>query len=179
MKNQGLRVLQICAVVLLLVVLGAGEAHAQLFPIADGAAGSTVNGAVSGGAGAAGNSITGPAGLQSLLEAIGAILILSGCGVGVVLLAKKYFPGAIPGTDARMKVLTRIPMGNRQNVVTFRIGERVLVVAQSPNRVDLLSEITDPREVQNLSYGWTKGVGSVREPGAAAIVRLEDKQVCR
>jgi len=69
------------------------------------------------------------------------------------LLARKYFPGVIPGTDARMKVLTRIPMGNRQNVITFRIGERVLVVAQSPNRVDLLSEITDPVEVQNLSYG--------------------------
>ena len=153
MKIQGIRIFQILSVVLLLVLLGTGEAHAQLFPIVDGASG---NQASVGSASSGGPSITNagnPAGLQSLLEALGTILILSGFGVGVVLLARKYFPGVIPGTDARMKILTRLPMGNRQNLVAFRVGERILVVAQSPNRVDLLSEICDPQEVQDLSYG--------------------------
>ena len=153
MKNQGFRIFHILSIVLLLVMLGAGEAHSQLFPITDGASGSIQ---ASGGNNTVlppANGTSNPAGLQSLLEAIGTILILSGLGVGVVLLARKYFPGVIPGTDARMKVITRMPIGNRQNLVVFRVGDRVLVVAQSPNRVDLLSEICDPQEVQNLSYG--------------------------
>ena len=153
MKIQGIRIFQILSVVLLLVMLGTGEAHAQLFPILDGAAGTP---AAAGTLSPSGTSIPNagnPAGLQSLLEAIGTILILSGFGVGVVLLARKYFPGVIPGTDARMKIITKLPMGNRQNLVAFRVGERILVVAQSPNRVDLLSEICDPQEVQDLSYG--------------------------
>ena len=153
MKNQGIRIFHILSVVLVLVMLGSGKAYSQLFPIADGTTGTPT---VSGAANTAMPSATGAAGsagLQSLLEAIGTILILSGLGVGVVLLARKYFPGVIPGTDARMKVLTRMPIGNRQNLVVFRVGERVLVVAQSPNRVDLLSEICDTQEVQDLSYG--------------------------
>ncbi len=153
MKNQGFRIFHIVSIVLLLVMLGTGEAHSQLFPITDGASGSSSAAAVNNTALPSANGAANPAGLQSLLEAIGTILILSGLGVGVVLRARKYFPGVIPGTDARMKVLTRQPIGNRQNLVVFRVGERVLVVAQSPNRVDLLSEICDPEEVQNLSYG--------------------------
>lgn len=134
-------------------MLGTGEAHSQLFPITEGTSGPSSASAVNNAALPSANGSTNSPGLQSLLEAIGTILILSGLGVGVVLLARKYFPSVIPGTDARMKVLTRLPIGNRQNLVVFRVGERVLVVAQSPNRVDLLSEICDPEEVQNLSYG--------------------------
>ncbi len=153
MKNQGFRIFHIVSIVLLLVMLGTGEAHSQLFPITEGTSGSSSASAVNNTAMPSANGSTNSPGLQSLLEAIGTILILSGLGVGVVLLARKYFPNVIPGTDARMKVLTRLPIGNRQNLVVFRVGERVLVVAQSPNRVDLLSEICDPEEVQNLSYG--------------------------
>ena len=46
MKNQGIRIFHILSVVLLLVMLGAGKAYSQLFPIADGTTGTpTVSGA--------------------------------------------------------------------------------------------------------------------------------------
>jgi len=74
MENKGFRIFNIVAVVLLLFMLGAGEAHAQLFPIAEGAAISSANSGISGAAGSAGNGVTSPTGLQPLLEAIGTIL---------------------------------------------------------------------------------------------------------
>ena len=88
------------------------------------------------------------------LQAIGAIIIIAGLGIGGVILVRKYAPGVIPGTDSRMKVLTRIPIGNRQNLIIVRIGERVLVVGSSPGRVECLSVVTDFEEVQKLSYGF-------------------------
>ena len=87
------------------------------------------------------------------LQAIGAIIIIAGLGIGGFILVRKYAPGVIPGTDARMKVLTRIPIGNRQSMIIVRVGERVLVVGSSPGRIDCLSEITDIQEVKDLSYG--------------------------
>ncbi|NRA74771.1 MAG: flagellar biosynthetic protein FliO, partial [Planctomycetes bacterium] len=88
------------------------------------------------------------------LQAIGAIIIIAGLGIGGVILVRKYAPGVIPGTDLRMKVLMRIPIGNRQNLIIVRIGERVLVVGSSPGRVECLSVVTDFEEVQKLSYGF-------------------------
>lgn len=88
------------------------------------------------------------------LQAIGAIIIIAGLGIGGVILVRKYAPGVIPGTDSRMKVLTRIPIGNRQSLIIVRIGERVLVVGSSPGRVECLSVVTDFEEVQKLSYGF-------------------------
>ena len=87
------------------------------------------------------------------LQAIGAIIVIAGLGIAGFILIRKYAPGVIPGTDARMKVLTRIPIGNRQSMIIVRVGERVLVVGSSPGRIDCLSEITDIQEVKDLSYG--------------------------
>ncbi|MGE4619647.1 MAG: flagellar biosynthetic protein FliO [Planctomycetota bacterium] len=88
------------------------------------------------------------------LQALGAIVIISGIGIGGFFLVRKFAPGVIPGTDARMKVLTRLPLGNRQSMIIARVGERVLVVGVSPGRIDFLSEINDFQEVQDLSYGF-------------------------
>ena len=149
MKNKGIRSV---VAVLLVAFLCTGNLMAQQIPFG-GESGAqpdarTFNGGIVGGSAGAN-----PASLEGLLEAIGFILIISGISVAVVLLARKFFPGVIPGTDARMKVLTRLAIGNRQNLVVFRVGDRVLVVAQSSNRVDLLTAISDPEEVQALSYG--------------------------
>ena len=109
MKNRGIRSV---VAVLLVAFLCTGNLMAQQIPFG-GESGTqpdtrTFNGGIVGG-----NVGANPASLEGLLEAIGFILIISGISVGVVLLARKFFPGVIPGTDARMKVLTRLAIGNR------------------------------------------------------------------
>ncbi len=90
---------------------------------------------------------------RKMLQALGAILVISGIGIGGYFLVRKYAPGAIPGTDARMKVMMRMPVGNKQSIFIVRVGERVLVVGATSGGMQCLSEITDPQEVQDLSYG--------------------------
>ncbi|MEC9475603.1 MAG: flagellar biosynthetic protein FliO [Planctomycetota bacterium] len=89
-----------------------------------------------------------------MFQAIGLIIAIAGVFIGGFSLLKRFAPGVIPGTDSRMKVLTRMPIGNRQSMIIVKVGERVLVVGASPGRIDCLSEITDYEEVQDLSYGF-------------------------
>ena len=113
------------------------------------------------------------------LQAIAVIVAIAGVGIGGLVLVRRFAPGVIPGTDARMKVLTRIPMGNRQSMVIVKIGERVLVVGASPGRIDCLSEITDFDEVQDLSYGseFSHQIEKIRndtEDDQYQVVNVED-----
>jgi flagellar biogenesis protein FliO len=153
----------------ILVIAATSVIDAQQFPVPNSSSSSEVTGTqmpderfANGGMVSAGNS-AGSANLWKTLQALGAILVIAGIGIGGFFLLRKYAPGAIPGKDARMKVLMRMPMGTRQNITVVKVGERVLVVGASSGRMDCLSVITDPREVEALSYGveFTREIGRV------------------
>ena len=153
----------------ILVIAATSVIDAQQFPVPNSASSSEVAGTqlpderfANGGLVSAGNS-SGSENLWRTMQALGAIFVIAGIGIGGFFLLRKYAPGAIPGKDARMKVLMRMPMGTRQNITVVKVGERVLVVGASSGRMDCLSVITDPREVEALSYGveFTREIGRV------------------
>ncbi|MDE0961005.1 MAG: flagellar biosynthetic protein FliO [Planctomycetota bacterium] len=157
----------------ILVIVATSVIDAQQFPIPDAEGSAQLSGTqlpderfANGGVVPTGNA-AGSGNLWKTIQAIGAIFVIAGIGIGGFFLLRKYAPGAIPGTDARMKVLMRMPIGNRQNITIVRIGERVLVVGASSGRLECLSEITDPQEVQNLSYGveFSKEIDRMRIEG--------------
>ncbi|HIG04501.1 MAG TPA: hypothetical protein EYQ08_02050 [Planctomycetes bacterium] len=143
----------------ILVIAATSVIDAQQFPVPNSASSSEVAGTqmpderfANGGLVSAGSS-SGSENLWRTMQALGAIFVIAGIGIGGFFLLRKYAPGAIPGKDARMKVLMRMPMGTRQNITVVKVGERVLVVGASSGRMDCLSVITDPQEVEALSYG--------------------------
>lgn len=112
-------------------------------------------------------------------QSVGVIIAITGIAIVGFMLLRRFAPGVIPGTDARMKVLTRMPIGNRQSMIVVRVGERVLVVGASPGRIECLSEITDFDEVQDLSYGFefSSEIQRVRndvEEDQHQVVNVED-----
>ncbi|MDE0957389.1 MAG: flagellar biosynthetic protein FliO [Planctomycetota bacterium] len=143
----------------ILVIAATSVIDAQQFPVPNSSSSSGVAGTqmpderfANGGMLSAGSS-SGSENLWRTMQALGAIFVIAGIGIGGFFLLRKYAPGAIPGKDARMKVLMRMPMGTRQNITVVKVGERVLVVGASSGRMDCLSVITDPQEVEALSYG--------------------------
>jgi len=143
----------------ILVIAATSAIDAQQFPVPNSSSSSEVTGTqtpderfANGGLVSAANS-AGSENLWRTMQALGAIFVIAGIGIGGFFLLRKYAPGAIPGKDARMKVLMRMPMGTRQNITVVKVGERVLVVGASSGRMDCLSVITDPQEVEALSYG--------------------------
>jgi len=157
-RNE-LRWVRTVVLLALLVIVVTTFIDAQQFPVPETATNSDVSGTpvpderfANGGVIAAASSGSSSAPWKTI-QALGAILVITGVGIGGYILIRKYAPGAIPGTDSRMKVLMRMPIGNRQSIIILRVGDRVLVVGASSGGMKCLSEITDQHEVENLSYG--------------------------
>lgn len=158
-RRNELRWVRTVVLLAVLVILVTTIIDAQQFPVPETATNAEVSGTpvpderfANGGviSAASSGSSSGP---WKTLQALGAIFVITGVGIGGYFLIRKFAPGAIPGTDARMKVLMRMPIGNRQSIIILRVGERVLVVGASSGGMKCLSEITDQHEVEHLSYG--------------------------
>ena len=172
-KRNELRWVRTVVLLALLVIVVTTFIDAQQFPVPDTATNTDVSGTpvpderfANGGviAAASSGSSSGP---WKTIQALGAILVITGVGIGGYILIRKYAPGAIPGTDSRMKVLMRMPIGNRQSIIILRVGDRVLVVGASSGGMKCLSEITDQHEVEILSYGmeFSRELRKVHEVG--------------
>ncbi len=158
-RRNELRWVRTVVLLAVLVIVVTTFIDAQQFPVPETATNAEVSGTpvpderfANGGviSAASSGSSSGP---WKTLQALGAIFVITGVGIGGYFLIRKFAPGAIPGTDARMKVLMRMPIGNRQSIIILRVGERVLVVGASSGGMKCLSEITDQHEVEHLSYG--------------------------
>jgi flagellar biogenesis protein FliO len=169
----------------ILVIAATSVIDAQQFPVPNSSSSSEVAATqmpderfANGGLVSAGSS-SGSENLWRTMQALGAIFVIAGIGIGGFFLLRKYAPGAIPGKDARMKVLTRMPMGTRQNITVVKVGERVLVVGASSGRMDCLSVITDPQEVEALSYGveFTREIDRVHGESPAPKFPLPSESV--
>jgi flagellar biogenesis protein FliO len=78
----------------------------------------------------------------------------------------KRMVGPRPGVGPAgvVQVLTRQPLGPRQQVVLLRVGRRVIVVADAAGKMSPLSEITDADEVAAL-------VGQVQQDRPASATK--------
>jgi len=83
---------------------------------------------------------------------LGSLAIVLGLFVVTIKLLRRGMPGVKQrlGRDV-VEVLGQTPLAPRQTLQVIRFGNKILLVAMSPDRCDTLTEITDPLEVDRLA----------------------------
>ena len=95
--------------------------------------------------------------LWRLTLSLGAVV---GAILGLKVVAGRWLGAAGGATAGRaVRVVSRTPIGPRQQVVVLQVGRRVVVACDSGGRVTTLSEITDADEVASL-LGTASGGGA-------------------
>ncbi len=83
---------------------------------------------------------------------------------------RKFFPSAgVPRTSGAMKILSRLIISPKQQLLMIQVGRRIVVVGDAAGQMSPLSEITDPDEAAALmlqlaeekSQTTMKGFGSL------------------
>jgi flagellar biogenesis protein FliO len=83
-----------------------------------------------------------------LLLSLGSVLLLI---FAMRFVLKKFFPHvATPKTSTAMRVLTRLPINPKQQLLLVQVGKRMVVVGDCGTSLSKISEITDPDEVVQL-----------------------------
>ena len=82
------------------------------------------------------------------IGALSIVLVLVGL---IYFLARRYVPSIRASDGGVLRVVTRTSLTSKQTLALIQLGRRCVMVAISPNRVDVLSEITDPDEVADLT----------------------------
>jgi flagellar biogenesis protein FliO len=83
---------------------------------------------------------------------LGSLAIVLGLFVVTIKLLRRGMPAAKQklGRDV-VEVLGQTPLAPRQSLQVIRFGNKILLVAMSPDGCDTLTEITDPLEVDRLA----------------------------
>lgn len=83
---------------------------------------------------------------------LGSLAIVLGLFVVTIKLLRRGMPGAKQrlGRDV-VEVLGQTPLAPRQTLQVIRFGNKILLVAMSPDGCDTLTEITDPLEVDRVA----------------------------
>jgi flagellar biogenesis protein FliO len=78
-------------------------------------------------------------------------------------LARWLFPrAAMLKANRATRVLSRMPLGPRQQVILLQVGRRIVVVGESGTQLTALSELTDPDEIAAL-------VGQIEQDKAPSV----------
>lgn len=109
---------------------------------------------------------------RSTLFSLSVVLALIGAAYYGV---RKLVPSLrAPQRSELIRVLARTALTPKQHVVLVQCGRRVVLIGVSPDRVETLSEITDPTEVSELTIGET--AGERRPVAAGAFGKWFDKE---
>lgn len=96
-----------------------------------------------------------------------------GVVLGLIALAawfvRRWVPGAAAGGSSALRVLARVGVTPRQHAVLVQCGRRLLLVGASPDRMELLCEITDALECAELAS--RVGAAGVSPEFSDALVR--------
>lgn len=90
------------------------------------------------------------------------------------MLVRRCLPsrGMLIGTGG-LRVVARVPLSPRQNVVLVRMGRHLVLLGQSPEQITLLMTVTDPDQVA-LLLGELEGAGrEARSGGFAGAMEAE------
>jgi flagellar biogenesis protein FliO len=83
---------------------------------------------------------------------LGSLAIVLGLFVVTIKLLRRGMPGAKQRLGSNVvEVLGQTPLAPRQTLQVIRFGNKILLVAMSPDGCDTLTEITDPLEVDRLA----------------------------
>jgi len=88
----------------------------------------------------------------ALMKTVGGLAAVLGL-MGILYWALRRFnpAQAVAGRAGRMRVLGRLSLGPRKQMVMVRVGPRVLLLGLGQDGVRLVESITDPAEVAQLS----------------------------
>lgn len=96
--------------------------------------------------------------VMALAAVIGLILVLRWC-------VRRIAPGAMGKQSRAVQVLARCHASHKQQILIVQVGRRLLVVGESAQGMNTLSEITDPDEVAVMMAQM-----GAREDVASALV---------
>lgn len=83
---------------------------------------------------------------------LGSLAIVLGLFVVTIKLLRRGMPGAKQRLGSNVvEVLGQAPLAPRQTLQVIRFGNKILLVAMSPDGCDTLTEITDPLEVDRVA----------------------------
>lgn len=82
-----------------------------------------------------------------IVKMVVALACIVGLIFGVVMILKRFLPGASRPGDERcdLRVLGQLPMGARQRVCVIRVQDRTLVIGVTEGSISTLAELTTPR----------------------------------
>ncbi len=103
------------------------------------------------------------------IGALTIVLVLVGL---IYFLARRYVPSIRAADGGVLRVVTRTSLTSKQTLALIQLGPRFVMVAISPNRVDVLSEISDPDEVADL----TARTGAAGPGGAQTFDNLLSRE---
>ena len=84
-------------------------------------------------------------------RALGVVAGVIGVGLVGFWFFRRFIPGALTRNESSLlQVVARVPVSPRHQVALVAVGERIIVIGISPERVDRLAEIDDPDEVFRL-----------------------------
>lgn len=88
------------------------------------------------------------------MRVLGWLVVVVALAVGSVHLLKRFHPGA-PRRGGRdlIEVLGRASVTPKHQLVAVRVAEKVLVLGAAPERLSLIAEMRDPREVIGALQG--------------------------
>jgi len=93
-----------------------------------------------------------PSSAPALLSMFGSLAVVIGLFLGLVWLLRRGAPKAARLLSGNVvEVLGRSPLAGRQHMHVIRFGNRLLLVAVSPDGAETLAEISDPAEVDRLA----------------------------
>jgi flagellar biosynthetic protein FliO len=82
------------------------------------------------------------------------IILAMGVVVGLIFALKwgaaKMAPGTAPRSAKSMSVLSRMPLGPKQQLILVKVGRRAVLVGNSGAQMNALCEISDPDELAHL-----------------------------
>jgi flagellar biogenesis protein FliO len=102
------------------------------------------------------NSTSSPLDLRRVVLSLGIVLALVfGCRWAI----RYFFPSAAVGRSSQvMKVLSRSVIAPKQQLLLIQVGRRLVVVGDSGQQMNTLTEISDPDEVASLLGQLRAGV---------------------
>jgi flagellar biogenesis protein FliO len=93
-----------------------------------------------------------PSSAPALLSMFGSLAVVIGLFLGLVWLLRRGAPKAAKLLSGEVvEVLGRSRLAGRQHMHVIRFGNRLLLVAVSPDGAETLAEVSDPAEVDRLA----------------------------
>lgn len=96
------------------------------------------------------NSIEGEAGASWYRSSLGAMVVVLGLIAALYLVMRRWSPSLKTSGSGIVQVLGRTVLGPRQSLVLVQLGQRLVLVGVSADRMERICEVADAGEVSTL-----------------------------